>query len=80
MLTVQGDNNGIADFERALHYKLPQVEVIGYKPADSPLGDVTLELEFRPPVLVEHAIRAVDVTAIETGIAPSTLTYSHFEP
>lgn len=79
-VTVHGDEDGIVDFTRTLLQSFPEVETINRKPAENALGDVTLELRYRPPVPVAYARSAVEETARETGVILMRLGYSYVEP
>jgi hypothetical protein len=75
-VTVQGDEDSIVDFNRTLLNRFPDIETIGRGPAENATGDATLQLRFRPPMPVEHARRALEETARETGVILSLRTYS----
>ena len=77
---LRGEETSIVGFTRSLLQKYPQIESIDRTNAGRALGDVTLELRFRPPVPEDYALRAVENAARETGVDPLTTSYSRFEP
>ena len=75
LVTVEGDEESIVDFNRSLLGTYPEIEVQERRSADEGHGDAALELRCRPAVPLEHVGPALERTAAETGVKVLTIAY-----